>query len=353
MRFIFVFLSFLILIQAMIFSINLFADEDGRVWRDIHEERWMAKEMHAGNNIAGRQSYRIRALVTEMIKQAETPPEILVLGSSRSMLVGEELLGRSNVVNNSVSSSRLIHYYSVLGQYVGRGLKPSRVLIGVDPWIFKNEKLIIWPMEAGAINLASHLNINIAQLGFDNDLNWTSYFSGDKAYNIIFKSTNNISCNELIAIHNENTPCAMRRSDGSLKYPDEMIARSKDDVTADVVRTARGRMHSYDGFNKLDPARLDQLRQLLVYLVSEKIPVDIFLAPYHPLVETYQSAKRDWILTQEAENSVRKIAKDLGIPVMGSYSASIAGCDDSEFYDDIHARESCVGRILHPVYRQH
>jgi hypothetical protein len=50
MRFICAFLSFLILMQAMIFSINLFADEDGRVWRDIHEERWMAKEMHAGNN---------------------------------------------------------------------------------------------------------------------------------------------------------------------------------------------------------------------------------------------------------------------------------------------------------------
>lgn len=335
--------------QIIIVSINLYEDEDGRIWRNTDEERWMADEMHAGNNIAGRQSFRIRVLVTEMIKRADASPEILVLGSSRSMLVGEELLGQGNVVNNSVSSSRLIHYFSVLGQYMGRGLKPLRVLIGVDPWIFKNEKIIIWPMEAGAINLASHLNINKAQLGFDDDFNWTSYFSGNKAYNIIFKSINNTSCNDLIAIHNENTPCAMRRFDGSLKYPYEMITRSKDDVTADVKQTARGRMHSYDGFNKLDPIRLDQLRQLLVYLKSEKIHVDIFLAPYHPLVETYQSGKRDWILTQEAEKSVRKIAKDLSISVMGSYSASIAGCDDSEFYDDIHPRESCLSRILHPI----
>lgn len=349
MRFIVPFLSLLLVIQAAIISINLFADEDGRVWRDFEKERWMTKEMHIGNNIAGRQNFQIRVLVTEIIKQAESPPDILVLGSSRSMLVGEALLGRSGVINNSISSARLVHYFSVLGQYMQRGLRPSKVVIGIDPWIFKNEKLIIWPMEGGAIDFANRLDIDAAKLGFDNNFPWTTYFSGDKAYKVLTKSANNANCDNLISIHNENTHCAIRRFDGSLKYPAELIAQSKEAVSADVARTARGRMHSYNGFSSIDPTRVEQLRRLLVYLKSEKISVDIFLAPYHPLVEAHQSGRRDWELTQEAEKRVRQMADDLEIVVLGSYSASIAGCDDSEFYDDIHAREPCVSRILGPI----
>lgn len=225
MRFVTAFLSLLFVTQVAMVGINVFDDEEGRLWRGTNQERWMAEEMHKGNNIAGRQNFRIRALVTEMIQQAEAAPETIVLGSSRAMLLGENLLGQRNVRNNSISSARLVHYYSVLGQYAERGMKPRAVLIGADPWIFKNEQLIIWPMEAGAQALAQRLNIEPAQMGLTAGLPWTSFFSGKKAWGALTEQPAQDYCDQPTLLRNDDTPCAMRRFDGSLKYPAEQITQ--------------------------------------------------------------------------------------------------------------------------------
>ncbi len=120
MRFVMAFLGLLFATQVAILGINVIDDEDGRLWRGTPHERWMADEMHKGYNIAGRQNFHIRALVSEMIRQADAAPETIVLGSSRAMLLGESLLGQINVRNHSISSARLVHYYSVLGQFAAR-----------------------------------------------------------------------------------------------------------------------------------------------------------------------------------------------------------------------------------------
>lgn len=349
MRFVLAFLSLLFTTQLAIVGINVFIDEDGRLWRGMQQERWMAEEMHKGNNIAGRQNFRIRALVTEVIRQADAAPETIVLGSSRAMLLGENLLGQNGVRNHSISSARLVHYYSVLGQYAERGMKPDSILIGADPWIFKNEQLIIWPMEAGAQALASQLGVEPTHLGINAKLPWTSYFSWKKTYGPLAEKPAQDNCDQPTLLRNDDTPCAMRRFDGSLKYPGEQINKSTKAVADEVRGYARGRMHSYEGYRELDPVRIQQFRRLLAYLKVENIRTGIILAPYHPLVEEHQSGRRDWKLTQEAEQTIRDIAAEMDIPVVGAYSAHVAQCTEAEFYDGIHARESCMKRILAPL----
>lgn len=349
MRFVLAFLSLLVVTQLAIVGINVFDDKEGRLWRGTQQERWMAEEMRKGNNIAGRQNFRIRALVTEMIRQGDAAPETIVLGSSRAMLLGESLLGRRNVRNHSISSARLVHHYSVIGQYAERGMKPASVLIGVDPWIFKNEQLIIWPMESGAQFLARRLDIDSAQLGLTAEHPWTSYFSGKNAWRAITVQPVRDHCDHPTLLQSDNSPCAMRRFDGSLKYPAEQITQSAEVVAAEVQRTARGRMHSYDGYRELDPGRVEQFRRFLGYLKAESIRTTLFLPPYHPLVEAHQTGRRDWQLTQEAERTIRTIAVELDIPVLGGYSAHAAQCTEAEFYDGIHARESCMKRLLTPL----
>lgn len=346
MRFILSFLGLLFATQVVIVSINVYHDEEGRLWRGTQREHWMAEEMLKGNNIAGRQDFRIRALVTEMIQQTDIAPETIILGSSRAMLLGESLLGQTRVRNHSISSARLVHYFSVVGQYAERGMKPAAVLIGADPWIFKNEQLNIWPMEAGAQLLAQRFDIEPAHLGLDAKLTWGSYFSGEKAWGVLTQRSEKEGCDQPILLRNDETPCAMRRFDGSLKYPVEQITKSTEAVAAEVQRGARGRMHSYDGYRELDLGRVQQFKRFLAYLKAENISIAIFLAPYHPLVEAHQLGRRDWKITQNAESAVRNIAAELDIPVVGAYSARAVQCTDAEFYDGIHARESCMRRII-------
>ncbi|MDO8358296.1 MAG: hypothetical protein Q7U76_18110 [Nitrospirota bacterium] len=349
MRFAVVFLTVLLLTQLVILGINIYEDEEGRMWRGYPRERWMAAKMLEGYDIAGRQDFRIRALVTETIGQRLAAPEIVVLGSSRALLVGEKMLRESSVSNNAISSARLVHYFSVLGQYAQRGMTPKVVLIGADPWIFKEERFVIWPMEEGVRTLAPQLRIDPKRMGMNDALHWTGYFSGLKAWKGLTSpdSVEN-ECGLDQLRFDDASPCAVRRHDGSLKYPEDQITLSPESIAAEVLRSARGRMHSYDGYRELDAERIQAFRQFLIYLQSKGIRIAIFLAPYHPLVEEHQQGRRDWKLTQDAEASIRGIAQPLNIPVLGAYSAAKAQCAASEFYDGIHAKESCIQRILSP-----
>lgn len=46
------------------------------------------------------------------------------------------------------------------------------------------------------------------------------------------------------------------------------------------------------------------------------------------------------------ESRVKKLGKDLGVRVLGSYNPINIGCNPGEFFDDMHARVSCLAKIV-------
>jgi hypothetical protein len=47
-----------------------------------------------------------------------------------------------------------------------------------------------------------------------------------------------------------------------------------------------------------------------------------------------------------AERRFREMAEALRLPIRGSYDPSDAGCEDADFLDGGHARESCPAKIF-------
>jgi hypothetical protein len=51
----------------------------------------------------------------------------------------------------------------------------------------------------------------------------------------------------------------------------------------------------------------------------------------------------------EAELTIRAIAAELRVDVVGSFDPGRCGCDEQEFLDGAHPLESCIERIVNGV----
>ena len=48
---------------------------------------------------------------------------------------------------------------------------------------------------------------------------------------------------------------------------------------------------------------------------------------------------------KKTEAVVLRMAKELGIKVIGSYKPEVFGCKSDEFYDFMHAKAACLSRL--------
>jgi hypothetical protein len=105
-------------------------------------------------------------------------------------------------------------------------------------------------------------------------------------------------------------------------------------------------VYSLGSFVKIDHDLGKQLEMFVSSLQKEGVHVIIFLPPYHP--ETYKrlvSAERYKIIL-EAQSYFIRLAKEKRIILVGSYNSIDYGCDENDFYDGMHAKESCIRRIF-------
>ncbi len=52
----------------------------------------------------------------------------------------------------------------------------------------------------------------------------------------------------------------------------------------------------------------------------------------------------------EMENRIRSISKNSGVKVIGSYNPLKCGCDDDEFFDGMHPKDSCMEKIVYQLF---
>ena len=350
MRFVTSFFALLLTVHAVILAFNVWDDGDGRLWRGYPEESSLALRMLQGHDLAGPQQMRSRALAAEMIRQATVPPQAVVLGSSRTLLIGEALLGVKGIRNHSISSARLPDYLGVIGLYHNQGVALSKVIIGADAWIFKDEKINVAPLEPGVRAVARRVGVDVGGLGLDEAIPWRSYFSLKKAQTALARrGVGEGPCAELRDLGNEDSPCPVKRHDGTLRYPLEVRSRPAEAVD-DIVRIgARGGMPTFHDYRQLDPGRVEAFERVLTMLKQLGSDVLIVLVPYHPIVENFNRDRKDGKLAVAAERVIREVAAKVDFPVVGSYSAARAGCRNDEFYDADHPKESCMRTILAPA----
>jgi len=300
-------------------------------------EHKLAKELAAADyiyfqNLDERKFLEGRLL--NPLKKVDT----IIMGSSRSMQIDSRSI-KNRALNISISSANIEDFISFVPEATAK-LKPTRVILGTDPWLFNK-----YPLEstlASTSKLFQYWNEKIRKnLPVNEELvRYFKYEKSGQSETIMQKFYYILNNSTSIADNGRPESINKKAYDGFLIYNKK--AKNNIKITKeDVLRSGLGyKMIKYEYASR----KREIFINLINWLKSRDINITLILSPYHPKVYKFLISKNKNFLF--AEDMFNKLAKDLDINLIGSYNPNLVDCGAEEFYDSIHPKHSCMSKIL-------
>jgi len=320
-------------------------------------ETGVAAILASGRNVANLVNYNERRLQRKLVTRLRKAPEVVVLGSSRSMQINAALFPGRTFLNNAVSGASLEDDLAVFDLYRERNLHPKLVILGLDPWVLnRDNKQGRWR------ELSDQCSAMETALGFPSPAPTTlqkvkdrlrplarykefvspAYFS-QSVFDLIEKGPGN----SYWATDRCDTEEPVKFADGSYLYSAKMRKRSVAEINREADAFAQARpMYSLDNFSSLDAGNQKHLEAFVRYLQQQGIAVAFFLPPYHPTVYAAIKANGAYARVLEAETWYRTLAAQYQIPVLGSFDPAPTGLGNGDFYDGMHPSSAGVKKIF-------
>lgn len=325
-----------ILILIFLVSTNYFGDA-AKLY-GIDYEKKMATILLSGENVTNISNYDERKLQKEIIENIQKTPNIVILGSSRTMLINNEYFPDKFLVNNSVSGASLEDLISIYQIYKSNDMIPEKVIIGIDPWLFNEyNNQSRWKTLENEYNKFLKKN-SISKNNFYKykQLLSPSYFQSS----LKELSRNSDPQATLVKYNRSNT----KLTDGSMTYSKTYRESSHNDINLKAQKYIQGNVYSLENFKKLSPTIIKEFELLIMDCKINNTQIMFFLAPYHPVV--YDGIVRDYPMVLETEEFIINFAKKQSIEVVGSFNPSKIGVDENYFYDGMHSKEEGIKIIL-------
>lgn len=334
-------------------AINLYVDPAKLFDWNHRYEIEMTKILTNGKYVVGMSNYDERIL-QKMRTQLASPnvSDWIVMGSSRSMQISSEML-RRNILNLSVSGASVEDYVAV--NHMISKWQIKNFIIGVDPWIFNaNSDQDRWLSVCddyrngleliGLRNLGSTIRCSL-------NIRWLQLINFEYTKTSVLGLVARIRKGRFEFSESlENLPDPLRdtiRPDGSRMYSLKYANRTSEETAAYIQSRAEASLYALNKYSEIDERYWSIFWSLLTALNADgNANIIIFLPAYHPIA--YERINYQVSIVGDLEQRIRSKAVLLGIEVRGSYDSSIAGCEQDEFYDEIHPRESCIERQLKP-----
>lgn len=277
-----------------------------------------------------------RLLKASFILKDRGKKNTVILGSSRSMTIGEE---NKNILNLAVSGANLKDDLALLYRYILVNKKvPENIIIGIDPWVFnKVEDTRYKVLEEDyqkMINLINGENNKISKnIKVLKDLEYLIKISTLKDSISILKNrglkrnkpinATNDSINEIGNVYLKNN----RR----LQYSRKM----EDNFSNDNWKIYKD--YQLSSFKEIDIERKKIFENFIIWARKEKINLIIYLPPYNPKHYKEYILKTPYNnLFNEIIKYIKELENKYSIKVIGTYFDS--SLKDSDFYDGIHKR---------------
>jgi hypothetical protein len=301
----------------------------------FHEgpERRIAAMLLAGKPVAGLIDYDDRLVQRHYIAGLSARRDVVVLGSSRTMQVRATGFPGRSFFNHSLTGGILDDYIAIARDYAARGLMPRLAIIGLDPWLLS--AYASRPSESRVSPLGKLLEA-VSPSYFQAALRSLKAYGGRPA--------------PRAPLPDEAGGTTL--ADGSRVYPRTIRERTTEAVRADAIRTAAGFDDRLRNFRAIDEALVGRLESLVDFLRARGTEVELLLVPYHRVMLDRYRASEEYDMVFAAERRFRDLAAKAHVAIRGGYDPAACGCDDSEFLDAGHPRDTCVTKILQPPMGQ-
>jgi peptidoglycan/LPS O-acetylase OafA/YrhL len=285
-----------------------------------------------------------RVFIKNRINYENYNPQILVIGSSRIMQLGENELNK-RTLNLSVSGASIEDHIAITEMALEK-FNPKTIYLGADPWLlneYNNQKrwkslkseyytaflnISSWTNEKKKINFNKKKIVNQ-----ENEIARTKLGENilEKIYNTV-----NIKSNFILQkdISNENNKTVILR-DGKRIYDLKYKNQKKE---PEIIRYS---MYNY----KFSTNQFQNYDYFLNYLKNyHNKEVILVLSPYY--LPSFQLTVNEIPAYLEIEKKFINLAIKHKIKIVGSYDPNSANCEINEFYDSMHPKDACMKKLI-------
>jgi len=333
-------LILLIPVFGLVIGLNYQVDP-ANLFRDSYE-RGIADLLLEGRNIANCTNNDDRLVQKLYIDGSSKPKDIVIFGSSHAMSIHACFFGGKTVFNHSVAIAEV---------YRQRGMMPGTIIVSLDPWLLnRNNGQLRWislvgdyqaavrrlslPSNSMALPVRFSLSTKIYM-----ELISPSYFQESLRFWSIGLEDPQLVPGKYYVTEEAVGNVAICLSDGSLSR--STWARSRDPDVDDV-----GATDALENFNHIDPIHKKMFELWISSLQKDGVQVVFLLAPYHPKAYSYLVHSPDYRIILDVQSYYEQFAHQSRILLLGSFDPADIPCSADEFYDEQHAKESCLERIL-------
>ncbi len=281
-----------------------------------------------------------RRFVKNRIIYETLSPNILVVGSSRVRSTpkkGQDL----KLLNLSVSGASIEDQIAITEMALEK-FNPQKIILGADPWLFnKKNNQIRWKSISKEYQRSLS---NIKQMERNDEIlkdnNLIKDYNGyekilDNFYNLfnVRKLDYDLDNNKI-----KNLKRNVILRNGKIVYGSREIQK---DIKPKLIDYS---MNQFE-FSK---DKYEIYKQFIYYIKTiHKKDVILLLSPYH--YTSYKLTLKKIPYYLEMEKKFEKLSEDLNIKIIGSYNPLKIKCEEKEFVDHMHPKESCMIKIINQI----
>ena len=335
----------LVLLPALVIlvSVNYFGDAANLFSKNF--EMKVAEGILSGSHVTNVSDYNERLLQRFIVTNSKLCPEVLVIGSSRTMEINSTYFTGKTFFNNSVSGASIEDLIAVCELYDKKGCHPKNMIIGLDPWTLnKNNGQTRWKSLTPEYNIFRR-ELNLDTLAQDENVNIYSQLISPSYFNGSLKAL--LHPKKPILTKQSSNDAMTRVNDGSVCYgvDHRNLTKAQIETKAKEFGTV-GNIYSVEKFDELSPDVKMMLEHLTAKLKSQNVSVTFFLSPYNPLVYHIFETNKQYSQIMQSEAYYKSLAEKNNIRIIGSFDPKICEMDESFFYDGMHANGKGIAKIL-------
>jgi hypothetical protein len=338
-KFIYKIFFYAVIVLSLLTTTNFLGDS-AQLFSSGYENK-IANILIEGNNVTNITNHDERILQREWIDKLDSSPDIIILGSSRSMMIREKDFENKKLINNAVSGASIEDLIAIYQIYKSKNIPPKKIILGLDPWIFNENN-----GEKRWLSLQKEYDSFYNRESDNKESDYyklkqlvsISYFQSSlkRGLSKIFKE--NVDPIITNKIYNQEQT---KLSDGSITYDKKYTESSNyETVNRRAIEYNTGPMYNLEKFKYISPKLFKEFEKLCLEILNNNIELSIWIPPYHPKV--YKKLKQEYQILLKLENKILNFASSKKIEVSGSINPHKSGFISENFYYGMHLKEDIL-----------
>ncbi len=266
-------------------------------------------------------------------------PDVIVIGSSRSMLLRAPYLSvEGPFFNHSVAAAAMEDYMGIVGLYLPKGRLPGTVIISVDPWVFNQKNgLSRWrDLEESFSEMIKEMGGSYGDFGLGRER--SPHIGQLISFEYTWRNIESLFRKKerrFFVTESDDIDNFVRAPDGSLYLPHAARFRPDRETEKLVAAWPENRQDYLRDFNVLSKSAL--FEDFVRYMKRRRIQVILLMIPFHPKV--YEKMKVQYPMVVKTEDYVRQFGLRENIEVVGSFDPAPYGLTTKDFFDGTHPHD--------------